>query len=91
MRPEKWREVRKKEEPKPKRLSLPIVREVREVVCGQQFGFMDHVGHFTLIAPDPNAGRKHRYSVIRIDYQTGQAECIGRELDLKLARKVAKS
>jgi hypothetical protein len=56
-----------------------------------QLGGMDHFGHFTLIAPDPNAGRRHRYSVIRVDYQTGQATCLGREVPLKQAREIAQS
>lgn len=49
-----------------------------------------HLDSFVLVAPDPRAGRKHRYSVIRVIYQTGHAVVIGRELDLPLARIVAK-
>ncbi len=45
--------------------------------------------HIVIIAPDPMAGRRHMYSVIRIFYKDGRAECIGRELPLKLARKIA--
>lgn len=70
--------------------SLPIVREVREVHSFEDPSAFDHVGSFVLIAPDPMSGRRHRYSVIRVDYQTGRATCIGRELDLKLARRIAK-
>lgn len=70
--------------------TLPIVEKVREVHSFIDYGAVDHVGSFVLIAPDPMAGRKHVYSVIRVDYQSGQAVCIGRELDLPLARKVAK-
>lgn len=73
-----------------KGLSLPIVEEVKEVISVTDPKAWDHVGSFTIIAPDPMAGRKHRYSVIRVDYQSGQATCIGRELDLKTARQIAK-
>lgn len=43
---------------------------------------------FVLISPDPNAGHRRRYSTIRV-YRDGHAVCIGRELDLKLSRRVA--
>lgn len=71
-------------------LPLPIVWQVKEVVSHQDHSASDHVGSFVLIAPDPMAGSINRYSVIRVDYQSGKATCIGRELDLKLARAVAK-
>ena len=61
-------------------LPLPTVHGVREV--------HPHCDSFVLIAPDPMAGARHRYSCIRV-YTTGEAQCIGRELPLKLARAVA--
>lgn len=70
--------------------SLPYVREVKEVVS-QEVDAIDHVGHFTLIAPDPMAGKRRRYSVIRVDYKTGKARVIGRELPLKDATAIAKA
>ena len=42
-----------------------------------------------LVAKDPNAGRRGRYSIIHIDQRSGRALCIGRELPLKYARKIA--
>lgn len=72
-------------------MSLPLVHRVREVYSLQDLNATDHVGCFILIAPDPMAGLKHRYSVIKVDYQSGKATCIGRELPLNLARKIAKS
>ena len=71
--------------------TLPIVREVKEVWDHQRTGpdINDHEGAFVLVAPDPMSGRAHRYSVIRVDYQTGIATVIGRELDLRTARKIA--
>ena len=74
----------------PHALPLPIVHEVREVYDHSDPTAMDHVGSFVLVAPDPMAGRKGDYSVIRVDFQTGRATCIGRELPLALSRKIAK-
>ena len=73
-------------------LPLPIVLEVLEVHDHQYFSKwkIDQEGFFVLIAPDHQAGRKHRYSAISIDYATGQAITIGRELPLKFARKIAR-
>lgn len=70
-------------------MSLPIVESIKEVYSVTDSEAYDHVGHFTIVARDPNAGGVSRYSVIRVDYQSGFAECIGRELPLKLARRVA--
>lgn len=42
-----------------------------------------------LIAPDRHAGSSERYTVIRIDLTKGTASCIGREVDLGLARDLA--
>ncbi len=86
---------RKASSPAPERsrhlnLPLPIVHKVLEVHDHQDFSAMDHAGSFCLIAPDPMAGRAARYSVIRVNYRTGQADTIGRELPLGMARKVAR-
>ena len=70
--------------------SFPVVRKVHEVWSFEDQNAMDHVGSFVLIAPDPMSGRRNRYSVIRIDYQTGKTLCIGREIPLDEARKLAK-
>lgn len=69
--------------------SLPIVEQVKEVRSVTDPLADDHVGFFVLIAPDPRSGRKHVYSVIQVSYQTGQATCIGRELPLGDARRIA--
>jgi hypothetical protein len=71
----------------PPAMDLPQVWKVREVVVHDGSQYMDP-GSFVLIAP-AISGHKARYSVIRVDRKTGRATCIGRELDLKLARKVA--
>ena len=68
-------------------MDLPEVWRVREVVVHDGSRFMDP-GSFVLIAP-AISGNKARYSVIRVDRKTGRATCIGRELNLKLARRVA--
>lgn len=71
--------------PKKKRarsnLPIPHFTSIRETV--------NDLDSIVLIAPDHSAGCKHRYSVIRIRRKTGRATCIGRELNLKLARIVA--
>jgi hypothetical protein len=67
-------------------LPIPTVINVREV-----YPHHDCIRKsFVLVCIDPNAGRRGRYSVIRVFHRTGEARCIGRELDLKLARIVAK-
>lgn len=45
-------------------------------------------GNYYLILPDPMAGLKNRYTVYRIPVRAQDAVIIGRELDLKTARKV---
>ncbi len=69
--------------------SLPEVREVLEVHSVLDPSAYHHRGSFSLIAPDPNAGRKNVYSTLRIDYETGQTRVTGRELPLEDARAVA--
>lgn len=69
---------------------LPYVRSVREVYSYEDQGADHHVGHFIFLALDPMAGHKNRYSVIKVDYESGQAEVLGRELPLDHARKIAK-
>ena len=62
------------------KVQIPRFWKVKEV-----FTFDDSM---VIICPDPMAGRKHDYSVIRI-FRDGRARCIGRELSLSLSRKVA--
>ena len=71
--------------------NLPYVRAVKEVVSFEVEDSFEHKGHFTLIAPDPMAGRRSGYSVIRINYETGKTKVLGREVPLGLARKLAKT
>lgn len=73
-------------------LPIPEFRVVREVVHHHRWTHppgSPSVESIVLITPDPNAGRRYRYSVIRIALDTGEARCIGRELPLKLARLTA--
>ena len=69
---------------------VPTIRDVTEVY-EQSLGGHPHYARATaMIAPDPNAGKRNRYSVIRVYSHTGQVVVIGRELPLGLARRVAK-
>ena len=43
-----------------------------------------------LICPDRMSGRANRYSVLRLEMQTGQMTCVGRELPLGHAHRVAR-
>ena len=63
-------------------LKNPRFTEVRETYAGATC--------IVLIAPDPNAGLRHRYSVLRVEHGAGTLTCIGRELDLSTARRVAR-
>lgn len=69
---------------------IPTIRKVTEVYEECIGGHPHYARTIAMIAPDPMAGRKGRYSVIRIYSHTGQVVVIGRELPLGLARKVAK-
>ena len=68
---------------------IPTIRKVVEVYEESLGGSPHYPRAIAMIAPDPDAGRKGRYSVIRIYSHTGQVVVIGRELPLGLARKVA--
>ena len=71
---------------------LPEVHEVTETVFHRDPNpnACDHNGSsFVIIAPDHASGRRHRYSVIRVSNK-GTAVLIGSELDLPLARRVAR-
>lgn len=68
--------------------SLPFFHTVKEVACYATRRGTGH-GSMVIIAPDPMAGRRARYSVLVIDCQTGRTTCQGRELPLKDARSVA--
>jgi hypothetical protein len=69
--------------------SLPEVHSVREVHSFMDPHRPDHIGSFTLIAPDTNTGKENVYSVLRVDYQTGQTRVLGREVHLQTARRLA--
>lgn len=80
------------------KLPLPTFNSVKEVVYheglvwgaqGSTRSLRSCAPSLVLIAPDLSAGKPKRYSVIRVMCETGRATCIGRELDLKLARVVA--
>lgn len=64
-------------------LPIPTFGMVREVIHSRLWECT------ILIAPDHAAGAPVRYSVIRIMTKTGATRCIGRELPLHLARRVA--
>lgn len=72
-------------------MSLPIVKKVKKTYEFHDPDAMDHVGYFTIVAPDTRAGRAHRYSVIRIWYQDHHVSLIGQELRWKDAKRIAKS
>lgn len=44
----------------------------------------------TVLTKDPLAGRDRRFTVLRIVYATGITTVIGRELDIRFARAVAR-
>jgi hypothetical protein len=75
------------------RLPIPFFQAVKEVIGGADLLAWDK-SHYvpwyiTIIAPDPLAGKRGRYSVLRLNLRTGRMRCIGRELNLRLARRVA--
>lgn len=52
-----------------------------------------HRGHYTnvaLITLDKNAGKRNRYTVLRLQYEAGILKVIGRELDIYTARAIAR-
>jgi hypothetical protein len=65
-------------------MSLPIPQfySVREVVRRRP-------GVCVLIAHDPMSGRRGRYTVVRLILSTGRAICIGRELPIGHAQRIA--
>jgi len=73
---------------------LPIrpIRGVTQVVVHDETRSTDtdHRGRTVLICPDTNCGHRGRYSVITIDWRSGECRQIGRELPLRLAREVAR-
>jgi hypothetical protein len=71
------------------KLPIPRFHRLKEIHDVVDLNTGRTVGAF-MIAPDPAAGGA-RYSVIRLDYQTGRASCVGREVDLKFARELVKS
>lgn len=72
-------------------LPIPFFQDVKEVLGGAAWDKHHYAPWYvTLIAPDPLAGKRGRYSVVRLNLRTGRMRCIGRELDLRLARRVAR-
>jgi hypothetical protein len=68
--------------------SLPFFDTVKSVDCYPSWAGTDH-GSMVLVAHDPMAGNRARYSVLVINCQTGRTKCTGRELTLSQARRVA--
>ncbi len=67
--------------------SLPLLDRVHSVVYLFTPDGLDH-GWMLMIAHDPQAGRKNRYSVFQINCQTGYMKTIGRELPIAHAKKI---
>lgn len=64
------------------------IREIHfKSICRNARTFA-YEGHQVLIAPDPNAGKDGRYSVIHIQRETGKTRMLGRELPLPHARQL---
>lgn len=68
--------------------NMPFIRNIKEVCSIEYEGFLYHAGKLCIIAKDPMAGNKHRYSVICIDYGSEFVTTVGRELPLRESRKV---
>jgi len=67
-------------------LPIPWFTRVQEICSDRS---LDRPLSTSLILPDPLAGTRARYSVIRIMHGTGSTICIGRELPLAIARVIA--
>ena len=66
---------------------IPYFDRVQSVIAlGTEDG-CDH-GWMLVIAHDPMAGRRNRYSVFQINCQTRKISTHGRELDLKFAKEI---
>ena len=68
--------------------SLPFFRTVTDVTW---YATEDGCDHYlmVIVALDPMAGVKRRYSVLVVNCQTGRVNCTGRELPLDHAREIA--
>lgn len=51
---------------------------------------LDGSTNFTVLTKDHLAGKKHRFTVLRIFYKTGTITVIGREVNLRIARALAR-
>lgn len=60
---------------------LPLVTKVKETIL--------HRDSFCIIAPDYSAGRRNRFTVIRVFRRKNSVRCIGRELPLGYSRRIA--
>jgi len=65
-----------------------VVKEIHFKTLCRDWGTARFEGHQVILAPDPNAGRNGRYSVIHIESSTGQASMLGRELPLDHAQQI---
>lgn len=70
-------------------LPLPFFTEIYEAYAAD---WKTSAGwtSLALICPDPSAGKQPRYSVLRLNRLTGYTRCIGRELDIIIARAAAR-
>lgn len=72
--------------------ALPIPFGVFSELEHYEHGWF-HLGYYTnvaIITRDPNSGRKNRYTVLRMQYEAGKIEVIGRELDIYTSRAIAR-
>lgn len=69
--------------------SIPYFSSIKSAEFIPTKDGFDH-GYNIIIALDPMAGRKYRYSVLEIDCQKGTVIVRGRELPLKYSREIAK-
>lgn len=71
--------------------SLPLIRRVKETYSWENSNAFDHEGYCAFICPDPRSGRRGRYTVLALDYQTHEVMILGLEVPLKHARLLAKT
>jgi len=69
--------------------SLPLIRSVKETYSWENPNATDHEGYCVFISPDLRSGRRGRYTVLALDYQTHEVMVLGREVPLRHARLLA--
>lgn len=67
-------------------IPIPYFKSVAEVYSHHTPAGYDTT---TMIMPDPMAGRRRRFTVVRLTHRNGEMVVIGRELTLGHARKIA--